>query len=73
MASTITGISTSVGHIAPMDTSKETVKVAPTATPRMVRMPSPSILLPRIGTPASEAIRQARIGPSSQGKGRPRR
>ncbi len=69
MHNTMTGIIKSVGHIPTIEASKTGVNVAPTATPRMVRMVSFNALNPRMGTPISAAIMQAKIGPNSQGKG----
>ena len=70
MTATMTGIISNVGHICAMEASRTGVKVAPTARPRMVRIPSFRGLIPLILTPDSAAIRQAAIGPSSQGRGR---
>jgi len=46
------------------------VNVAPTATPKIVRIASLITRLPRIGTPTGAAIRQAMIGPNSQASGK---
>ena len=65
----ITGINKRVGHIAPIEISNVRENVAPTATPRMLRMASLITLTPRMGTPSNAAIKQAKIGPKSQGSG----
>jgi hypothetical protein len=53
----------------PIETSNARENVAPTAIPRMLRMASFITLTPRMGTPSNAAIKQANIGPKSQGNG----
>jgi hypothetical protein len=66
---TITGINSNVSQIDGTDIKKVHVTVAPTATPKMVRIPSPNSLTVRNCIPQSAAIKQLAIGPNNHGKG----
>ena len=69
MPITINGIRISVSQIPGNATKKAVVTLAPTATPRIVRMPSLSGLMTESFTPKRAASKQANIGPNSQGSG----
>jgi hypothetical protein len=66
---TITGINSSVVQMDGNEMKNAHVTVAPTATPKMVRIPSPNSLTVRSLIPQSAAIKQLIIGPNNHGKG----
>ena len=66
---TIAGINSNVSQMDGNEIKNVHVTVAPTATPKMVRIPLPNSLTVRSCMPQSAAIKQLVIGPNSHGKG----
>ena len=69
MAKIITGIIKSVGHMLVIEARMAGVKVAPTATPSIVRIAVFTLDTARMFKPANAAVRQPAMGPNNQGSG----